>query len=509
MTVQAADRDDDLDCPEKNNAQIIDRSLIIVSNRAPMSLSRDESGQITFQRGSGGLVTALMGLVQNIDASWIAAAESDVEREWHYGRVSLLDEEHTIQLRFIRPGEEEYDRYYNQISNPLIWFLQHSMWDVVTSPTITAETWAAWEQGYVPVNRQFAEAVAEQIKQSRQRTLVMFQDYHLYLAPRVLRQILGPQRMQNHILTHFVHIPWPGSEDWGILPPGMRQAILEGLCANDVVGFQTREDALNFIRSVESHLPRSHVNFSRGRIWYRNHATYVRDFPISIDVDALKQLALSERVASHRQQLEDFVQGRQLIVRIDRTEPSKNIARGFQAYESMLEMYPEHCGSVQFVAILVPSRLKVEEYQSYLDDLMAAAGRVNARFGTSDWEPVRVLLGEDYDRAIAALQLYDVLLVNAIADGMNLVAKEGPVVNQRDGVLILSERAGARQQMEPGATIISPCDVFGTANALHQALIMPAEIRRERALRLRKIVEEADVNDWFCEQLSTISQLFG
>ncbi|HPO58427.1 MAG TPA: trehalose-6-phosphate synthase, partial [Anaerolineaceae bacterium] len=174
MTVQAADRDDDLDCPEKNNAQIIDRSLIIVSNRAPMSLSRDESGQITFQRGSGGLVTALMGLVQNIDASWIAAAESDVEREWHYGRVSLLDEEHTIQLRFIRPGEEEYDRYYNQISNPLIWFLQHSMWDVVTSPTITAETWAAWEQGYVPVNRQFAEAVAEQIKQSRQRTLVMF-----------------------------------------------------------------------------------------------------------------------------------------------------------------------------------------------------------------------------------------------------------------------------------------------------------------------------------------------
>ncbi len=155
--------------------------------------------------------------------------------------------------------------------------------------------------------------------------------------------------------------------------------------------------------------------------------------------------------------------------------------RGFLAFEEMLELYPEHRGQVQFLALLVPSRLDVEEYRHYLDDLMATAGRVNATYGDSEWEPVRVLVGESYPRAVAAMQLYDVLLVNAIADGMNLVAKEGPIVNQRDGVLILSERAGARQQLEPGALVISPCDVYATAEALHQALVMPAEERQERA----------------------------
>ena len=138
---------------------------------------------------------------------------------------------------------------------------------------------------------------------------------------------------------------------------------------------------------------------------------------------------------------------------------------------------------------------------------MATAGRVNANYGDSDWEPVRMLVGESYPRAVAAMQLYDVLLVNAIADGMNLVAKEGPIVNQRDGVLILSERAGARQHLEPGALIISPCDVYATAEALHQALTMPAEERRERAERLRWLIEREDITAWLCRQLETIVEL--
>jgi trehalose 6-phosphate synthase len=198
---------------------------------------------------------------------------------------------------------------------------------------------------------------------------------------------------------------------------------------------------------------------------------------------------------------------RQLIVRVDRSEPSKNIIRGFQAFEEMLELYPEHRGRVKFLAILVPSRLGVDEYQDYLDELMAAAGRVNATYGDSEWEPIRLLVGENYPRAIAALQLYDVLLVNAIADGMNLVAKEGPLVNQHDGVLILSERAGARQQLESGATVISPCDVYATAEALHQALKMPAEQRRERANRLRWLIEREDITDWLCRQLEIVLEL--
>jgi trehalose 6-phosphate synthase len=196
-----------------------------------------------------------------------------------------------------------------------------------------------------------------------------------------------------------------------------------------------------------------------------------------------------------------------MILRIDRTEPSKNIVRGFLAFEEMLALYPEHLGQVQFLALLVPSRMDVDEYQDYLDELMAAAGRVNAQYGTSEWEPVRVLVGDSYPRAVAALQLYDVLLVNSIADGMNLVAKEGPIANQRDGVLVLSEGAGAHQQLEPGAIIISPCDVYATAEALRQALVMPPEERLERAARLRWLIEQEDITAWLCHQLEAVAEL--
>jgi trehalose 6-phosphate synthase len=196
-----------------------------------------------------------------------------------------------------------------------------------------------------------------------------------------------------------------------------------------------------------------------------------------------------------------------LILRIERTEPSKNIVRGFEAYDEMLELHPEHRRKVKFLALFVPSRLGVDEYQDYLDEIMSSAGRVNAKYGDSDWEPIRILVGEDYPRAIAAMQHYDVLLVNSIADGMNLVAKEGPIVNQREGVVVLSERTGARQQLESGAIVISPYDIYATAEALHHALTMPWEERAERANRLRWTIEREDISDWLCRQLEALREL--
>ena len=196
-----------------------------------------------------------------------------------------------------------------------------------------------------------------------------------------------------------------------------------------------------------------------------------------------------------------------MVLRIDRIEPSKNIVRGFQAFEELLEVYPEHREKVSFLALLVPSRMDVEEYQDYLDELMAAAGHINATYGTNTWEPVRILVGENYPRAIAALKFYDVLLVNSIADGMNLVAKEGPVVNQRNGVLILSEQTGAQEQLKSGAIIISPCDVYATSEAIHQALVMKEEQREEMATKLRWLVVHEDIRDWFSKQLETVKDL--
>jgi len=482
------------------------RHLIIASNHGPVTFHRDEQGKIQPQRsGGGGLVTALSGIAQHVEPTWIASAISEEDKNWRGGMVPIGESGNSIRLNFVTPEETAYDGYYKVIANPLLWFLQHSMWDISRSPTIDRSTWQNWQNGYVTVNRLFAETISKQILASQKPALVMLQDYHLYLAPYFIRRVLRPRA--KYTLMHFIHIPWPGAEDWGFLPPRMRQSILEGLCAVDLLGFQTREDGLNFIRTVESLLPQAHVNFKHGRIWYRNHATNVRDFPISIDVGGLKRLAESKEVAENHKSFLEQYGGNPLILRIDRIEPSKNIVRGFQAFDEMLELHPEHRSKVQFLALLVPSRMEVEEYQNYLNELMGAAGQVNAKYGDSTWEPVRVVVGENYPRAVAALQLYDVLLVNSIADGMNLVAKEGPIVNQQNGVLVLSERTGAREQLESGALVIPPLDISATASALHQALIMPASERKEKAERLSHLIEEEDIINWLCQQLETIVKL--
>jgi trehalose 6-phosphate synthase len=481
------------------------RRLIIAANRGPVRFNYDINSERTFTRGGGGLVTALLGLAQHVDATWVAAADTDADRDFKEGNVGL-DNGSNLKVRFIEPSEEEYSGYYNVISNPLLWFLQHNMWDGVRTPNITRATWTAWKEGYVKVNEQFADVIAEEVLKSNKPCLVMMQDYHLYLAPQFLRRKLR-RKSRNMKLMHFIHIPWPGPEGWGMLPRDMRQAILDGLCSVDLLGFQTKDDALNFIRTCETHMPTVSVNFKRGRIWVHNHSTHVRDFPISIDVDALRNLADSNAVAQYVPDMQHLARGRKLIVRIDRTEPSKNIVRGFEAFGEMLELHPEHRGKVKFLGIFVPSRLGVDEYQNYLDEIMAYAGRVNAKYGNSDWEPIRILVGEDYPRAVAALQQYDVLLVNAIADGMNLVAKEGPIVNQKDGVVVLSERTGARQQLQEGAIVISPYDIPATAEALNNALHMSAEERTERAARLRWMIEREDIADWLCRQLETLKEL--
>ena len=495
------------ECQNLQAEILSNRKLIIAANRGPVRFQYGENGERTFTRGGGGLVTALLGLAQHVDATWVAAADTDADRDFKAGKIEL-DNESDLKVRFIEPSEEAYAGYYNKISNPLLWFLQHNMWDGVRTPNINLDTWTAWNEGYVKVNEQFADEIVEEIKTSGKPCLVMMQDYHLYLAPQFLRRKLKKIKNKNVKLMHFIHIPWPGPEDWGMLPSDMRQAILEGLCSVDLLGFQTRDDALNFIRTCETHMPRVSVNFKHGRIWVHNHSTHVRDFPISIDVDALRALAESNVSRKYHEDItQNIMRGRKMILRIDRTEPSKNIVRGFEAFGEMLELHPEHRGNVKFLALFVPSRLGVDEYQNYLDEIMAAAGRVNAQYGNSGWEPIRVLVGQDYPRAVAALRLYDVLLVNAIADGMNLVAKEGPVVNERNGVVVLSERTGARQQLQTGAIVISPYDIYATAEALHNALTMPEEERTERANRLRWTIEREDIADWLCRQLEALREL--
>jgi len=481
-----------------------DRPVIVAANRAPVVFERTTDGGFDFTRGAGGLVTALSALAQYLPATWIACARTEADKDWDEGDVPL-ENGHNIHIKFLNPSETAYDGYYNEIANPLLWFLQHSMWDLPRFPVINKKTWDAWEDGYQTVNRMFAEAIVKITRQSKKRPLVMLQDYHLYLVGTYVQEMLPKNELPT--LMHFTHIPWPGPEYWRILPATMRQAILGGMCSNDLLGFQTEEDSLNFIRATRTYLPRASAKFTKQRIWYRNHATHIRDFPISIDINGLREVAKNEEVNQYRQEIETLSDSCSLIVRVDRIDPSKNILRGFLAFEELLEYHPEHRGKVQFLAILVPSRMEVIEYQEMLDEIMAAVGRVNATFSDGDWEPVRIIINENYPRAVAALQCYDVLLVNSIADGMNLVAKEGPIVNRRDGALILSERTGARQQLSPGALVIAPCDVFATAEAIHQALTMPDEQRHENARLLSWMIERENITTWLLDQLEAISEL--
>lgn len=478
--------------------------IIIASNRGPVTFSRDDNDEITMERGSGGLVTALSGMTSQIDVTWISCAMDPEDSLWQEGELNTGENEKSLHVKFISPEQEAYDGYYNQITNPILWFLQHSMWNVSRDPVIDRNTWKAWNDGYVVVNKLFAKAINEILEQRDQQALIMIQDYHLYLTARSLRDMIKNNKSK---ILHFVHIPWPGPEYWGILPPKMRQAILDSLCAVDLLGFQTKGDALNFLRTCQSYLPSARVNFRLMTVRYKKSITHVRDFPISIDVTAIRQLAESPEAKAFENELKESFGDKKLILRIERIEPSKNIIRGFQAFEEMLELHPEYCGQVTFLALLIPSRLDVMEYQNYMDEIMAAAGRINANFGNGEWEPVRLLVGNNYTRAVAAMKEYDVLLVNAIADGMNLVAKEGPVLNQRNGVLVLSEQTGACQQLRKGAIIISPCDIYATAEAMHKGLTMRNRDKKKRADFLRENVENEDINAWLQAQLSALRDL--
>lgn len=471
--------------------------VIIVSNRGPFAFTEKEEGEFEVERGAGGLVTALAALAQKHEVIWVAAAMSEDDKKWANTYKDELQEIESIYLKLITPDQHIYNLYYNKIANPLLWFIQHQLWNVVSDPEIDAETWKAWEEGYQPINQHFAEAIAQLIPDNDRPVIILLQDYHLYLTPYYLRKLIG---RRAHIQP-FVHIPWPGPDAWRILPGNLRDMLLKGLLSSDMIGFQTRKDAFNFVQTSRFYLEEAHSYGSRDSITYKDYRVQAKAYPISVDVKQVESLMQDSETLFFKSQLVDFIRAKQLILRVDRVEPSKNILRGLEAFRTLLELHPEYVGDVQMLGLLVPSRMKVEEYQDYLQAVMAKAGMINAQFSNSLWEPVRIIVGDNYQRAIAAMQLYDVLLVNPIADGMNLVAKEGVLVNQRNGVLVLSEHAGAFYEMGEYAISISPFDVYGTAKAMHKALSMSTEERFERANNLQAIVRGADVNRWFYDQV--------
>ncbi len=480
------------------------RKLIVVSNRAPVSYGRDASGARVARRGGGGLVTALRGLVERHDVTWIASAMSEEDRlvagEAGGGAIEETARDgSTYRLHLVTHDPEEYDRYYNVVSNGMLWFLQHYLWGLATTPDIGPVERRAWHEGYEPVNRDFADAVVAELDRAP-GSAVCFHDYHLYLAPLAVRE-----QRPDALLTHFVHIPWAEPDYWRALPSDLRCAVHESLLANDVVGFHTDRWRRSFVDGCEQLLC-ADCERDGGRVRHHGRETRIVTHPISIDVNEFSELREEPAVLAE----ERLIEARRpelLIVRVDRTDPSKNIVRGFRAFALLLERHPELHGRVGMLALLDPSRQSLPVYADYLAAIEREAAGVNERFATDAWRPVELQIGDNFPQAVAAYKQFDALFVNPIFDGMNLVAKEAPFVNERGGVVVLSENAGAHEEIGGWALSVNPFDLEGQAEALHRALTMPAEERQRRAAALKAQVREHDIEAWIESQLAEIDSL--
>jgi trehalose 6-phosphate synthase len=475
------------------------RPLVLVSNRGPVTFQSDG----TIRRGTGGLVTALIGLARYRPVTWVASAMTDEDvlvSERHGGRpfpVHTADGEE-FSVKLVASDPDEYDAFYNITANPMLWFIQHYLWDLSNAPDIRRNETEAFEFGYNAVNEDLARAVLDEIE-GVERPIVMVHDYHLYTLPGLVRRV-----RPDVFLHHFVHIPWTQSDSWRVLPSFIREEIYRGILANDIIGFHTRSYRHNFLHCCDELLGVD-VDFERGIVHIDDREVWVRAYPLPIDSSAVQAVAARERVHGFE---EELLRRRRdhLILRVDRADLSKNVLRGFTAFDVFLEQHPEFRERVTFIAQLMPSRTDVPEYAEYLERIEAVVAVVNHRHGSPDWMPIQLKLRDDLEEAVAAYKHYDVLIVNAMFDGMNLVAKEGPMVNERAGVSILSENTGAHEELGEYALSVNPFDIQELADSIHAALTMPVLERESRLAGLRDVITARDPGDWIDEQLADIRQ---
>jgi trehalose 6-phosphate synthase len=461
--------------------------LVVVSNRGPVTLRRRPDGSLEGVRGAGGLVAALGPLAGRRDVTWVASAMSDADR-----KVALAGPREVqavsgapIRLRLVAHDPEAYRLFYTVFANPVLWFVQHGLWALKHDPH--ADLAHPWEQGYVAVNRGLAEAAVAELDRCRGAPLLV-QDYHLYLAPALIRAARPQAR-----IAQFIHIPWVPPEAWDVLPRAFVVAIHEGLLACDSIGFHTERWRSAFVECCDALLDR------RDDAEMRSHAN-----PIAVDAESFVQLATTEGVRARRAGLADE-RPEVLVLRVDRTDPSKNAVRGFEAFGLLLERNPSLHGRAGLVALLDPSRQAIPEYAEYRAAVDAAAAAVNARFARDGWEPIRLDVRDDFLASVAAYTDYDVLLVNPVMDGLNLVAKEAPLVNERDGVLVLSRNAGAYEEIGQWAVGVDPLDVPGQAAALARAIELPVAERNRMLATIRASVRAHDLDSWAERELAELA----
>ncbi len=486
--------------------QIEAERLIIASNRGPVEFYLTQENELKHRRGAGGMVTALIGAGNRMDVTWVAMAMTDGDRvalkESANGLIQSPLRGQKMQLRYVAIPKMAYRKHYDKVSNQVLWFLQHYLYNPNELPMPDQRMQDAWTNGYTVANRAIADAVCAEIEREESTPVVMLHDYHLYLASAMIRECHPEVVMQQ-----FIHIPWPDARVWHFLPGNISHALYQGLVGNDIIGFQTQRDARNFIEGARTMLEGAVVDFEEGAVWWHGRRTRIRAYPISISVSEERRIVQSAPGRRAAAKIAPYLGEEKTIMRVDRIDPTKNIVRGFQAYAQVLDEHPELLGKVKFLAFLVPSRQTLPVYQRYTTEVRKIIDEINQRYGTETWQPIEAIFENDRTRALAAMRYYDVLLVNPIIDGMNLVSKEGPVVNERDGVLVLSRTAGSFEQLGKAAIPTSPVDVNETAQALYAALTLSPEERRRRARMTLQQVEKNDLNAWLTKQIRDINEV--
>jgi len=448
--------------------------LVVVSNRGPVSFSYGDDGNLVSKRGGGGLVSSLGPLVRNTGALWLAAAMSDADRA--AATREVVDAE-GFRVRSLAIDATQYRMAYDVVSNSTLWFLHHGLFDLSRRPRLDRRWREAWD-AYRAVNRAFARAVIEDAPEG---ATVLVQDYHLALVGTWLAQERRDLRA-----VHFTHIPFCDAGSIRVLPSDVAEELLVGMSSHASCGFHASRWAENFAdccREILGYSPSTFVS------------------PITPDHDEIAALGASEECARAAEKLDAVVGNRRLILRVDRIELSKNLLRGFFAYDELLRHYPEWRERVVFAAFVYPSREALPEYMAYRQEVEALAAHINRKWERPGWTPVLIDTSDDFPRSVAALTRYDVLLVNPVRDGLNLVAKEGAMLNRRDGVLALSREAGVWEELGSAALEVNPFDVAGTADVLATALAMTAAERKAHADTLRKAAGVRLPQHWLDDQL--------
>ncbi|MEU3950206.1 trehalose-6-phosphate synthase [Streptomyces sp. NPDC029526] len=456
--------------------------VLVASNRGPVSYTVDEDGSLRAKRGGGGLVSGLSAIGSDADALWVCSALSDGDREAVRRGVG----EDGVRMLDI-PADVHADAY-NGIANSVLWFVHHMLYQTPLEPVFDAEFRRQWAS-YETYNRAFAEALAEEAAEG---AAVVVQDYHLTLVPGMLRELRPDLR-----IGHFSHTPWAPPEYFRMLPDDIAAQVLGGMLGADRLGFLTRRWADAFTACCEQ--------FAGGL-----GDTRVGVHGLGADADFLRARShepdVEERMAALREEIGTAPDGtpRRTIVRVDRTELSKNIVRGLLAYRQLLDDHPDWRERVVHVAFAYPSRQDLAVYRDYTAEVQRVAEEINDRYGTPGWRPVVLHVKDDFARSLAAYRLADVALVNPVRDGMNLVAKEVPVVSDRGCALVLSREAGAHEELGEDAITVNPYDVTGTARALHEALTMGPAQRTEHSKRLAAAATALPPAQWFVDQLDAL-----